>query len=694
VLGSLRREEDDARRFALSLAAAHAAGAAVEWEAFFAPAAPKRVALPTYPFQRERFWLDSAADDLAGEEAPALDRLRYRDRWDPIADPPTASLRGTWTLVVSPWQRDDPGIAAVEEALSGACADLARVELDPGRAAVGDLMAQLPTDVEGVLSMVALDQGPDSSPSGGGSALTATEALVAALADAGLAPSLWLATSGVVSVTASDAVTHPEQAPVWGLGKTLGLEQPRCLGGLVDLPEPLDARAAERLVGLLGRTEGEDQVAIRDGGVFARRLVRAPSSCGPPAQPWAPRGTVLVTGAAGSSGAEVVRWLGHAGAKHILLAVDPGQGAEELEALDAALGEMSVDVSVAPCDLTDREQVQALLASASGDDPLDAVFHLAGVGEDAATTAIAGARHLHELTRDLDLSAFVLLASIAATFGSLGRAPVAAAGAYLEALAQQRRTLGLPATVVAWGPWAGAGDLQAESELERHGVRPLEPRVALAGMRQMLDEGETALVIADLDWESFAPAFAAARPRPLLAALPEAGRALGEGSTAREDADAGALALKLTGIADQDQLGVVLELVRGEVAAVLGHDAPARVEPDRAFKDLGFDSLAAVELRRRLVIAAGMNLPAGVVFNHPTALAMAEHLHERARGVVERGGGIATAVAHVEPIAILGMACRYPGGVDSPRGLWELVASGADGIAEFPDDRGWDLERL
>ena len=234
----------------------------------------------------------------------------------------------------------------------------------------------------------ALAQGPAPGPSGRGSALTATEALVAGLADAGLAPSLWLATSGAVSVTASDAVMHPEQALVWGLGKTLGLEQPRCLGGLVDLPEPLDARAAERLVGLLGRSEGEDEVALREGGVLARRLVRAPSSCGPPAQAWAPRGTVLVTGAAGSSGAEVVRWLGHAGAKHVLLAVDPGQGAEELEALDAALGEMSVDVSVAPCDLRARAGTSAARVR-SGDHPLGAVIHIAGAGESAATTAIA-----------------------------------------------------------------------------------------------------------------------------------------------------------------------------------------------------------------------------------------------------------------------------------------------------------------
>ncbi|MGW3233830.1 type I polyketide synthase, partial [Kitasatospora sp. NPDC001095] len=666
--------------------------------------------------------LDASADALA----PALpvlshwhrqrrarstvDGWRYRAAWNPLTDLPTAGLSGTWLLVHPEGGGEDGWTTAVAEALERYGAHVLRLPVPSGaldRAALAERLraaVEDPAALTGVLSLLALGTGSHPEHPVLTAGLADSLALVQALGDAGVGAPLWLASRGAVSVGRADRVSSAVQAQVWGLGRVVALEAPERWGGLVDLPEVLDARARGRLAAVLAGVDGEDQVAVRASGVFVRRLVRAGRS-GEAAASWSPRGTVLVTGGTGALGARVARWLADNGAGHLVLTSRRGLDAPGAVELREELVASGVEVTVAACDVADRAAVEALLA----EHEFTAVVHTAGVNHlallpdarpeefaDVLAAKAGGAAHLDELLGDTELDAFVLFSSISGIWGSGGQAAYAAANAYLDALAEQRRGRGLAATAVAWGPWADGGmaaEDDAEEQLRRRGLPVMAPELAIAALAQALDHDETAVTVADVDWARFAPVFTAGRNRPLIADLPEV-RALATTAAPQEGpADAASpWAARVAGLSPLDRGRVLEELVRDAVAAVLGHSGAEAIDPGRAFKDLGFDSLTAVELRNRLNTATGLTLPATLVFDHPTAAALGAHLGAELLGTDT--GAQAPAVpqaADDEPIAIIGMACRYPGGVTSPEDLWQLVLDGADAVGDFPTDRGWDL---
>ncbi|MEU4933244.1 beta-ketoacyl reductase, partial [Streptomyces yokosukanensis] len=238
--------------------------------------------------------------------------------------------------------------------------------------------------------------------------------------------------------------------------------------------------------------------------------------------------------------------------------------------------------------------------------------------------------HLHELTRDLDLSAFVLFSSFAATFGAPGQGNQAPGNAFLDAFADHRRAAGLPATSLAWGPWGSADgdDSAAGDRMRRHGILAMPPERTLASLQHALDRDETTLTVADMDWKRFTLAFTADRARPLLLELPEARRVIesAERESAEDLAGGVPLTQQLAGLPEVEQQRLLLDLVRTAVAAVLGHADLTSVEAGRAFKELGFDSLTSVELRNRLGAVSGLKLPASLVFDHPTPAAVAAYL--------------------------------------------------------------------
>ncbi|MCQ8195621.1 beta-ketoacyl reductase, partial [Streptomyces rugosispiralis] len=265
------------------------------------------------------------------------------------------------------------------------------------------------------------------------------------------------------------------------------------------------------------------------------------------------------------------------------------------------------------------------------------------------------ALHLDELTRDLDLSAFVLFSSITGSVGAAGQGNYAAANAYLDALAELRRAEGLPATSIAWGPWADsgmAGDDAMERRMRREGMPPMAPESAVAALRQALDLDDTAVTVADLDWENFTRTLTAVRPSPLIAELAaEAGPGAATGADTVKvvtDADsASPLGERLSGLPKAEQDRALLELVRAQVASVLGHGGAEAVGAGRAFKELGFDSLAAIELRNRLNAATGLRLAATLIYDYPNATALADHLRTELVGAdaAVSGGVVAPAVA-------------------------------------------------
>ncbi|MES4907303.1 type I polyketide synthase, partial [Streptomyces sp. NPDC000395] len=578
-------------------------------------------------------------------------------------------------------------------------------------------------EVSGVLSLLAVAERPAPAHPALPAGLALTVALVQALGDLGVTAPLWNATRGAVSTGPADPVTSPLQAAVWGLGRAAALEHPGRWGGLVDLPQVLDRPAAQRLVSVLAGSTApapahhdEDQVAIRATGVSARRLAHRTVDDLPAPRDLTARGTVLVTGGTGALGAEVARWLARAGAEHLVLTSRRGAQAPGADELRAELEALGAGVRIVACDAADRDALAAALADIPADCPLTGVVHTAGVAsaapleamapeefEEAVAAKLAGATHLDALLGDRDLDLFVLFGSIAGVWGSGGQSAYGAANAYLDALAEHRRARGLAATSVAFGPWAESGmathDAMADG-LKRRGLRFLAPERAMAELRRAVVHGDTTVTVADVDWDRYLPVFTSVRPSPLLGDLPEAreqARAQAGERSAPEAADgASELARRLRGRTEAEQERLLTSLVRAEAAAVLGHASADGVPEERAFRDLGFDSLTAVELRKRLVTLTGLNLPSTAAFDYPSPQALARHLRTLILGTGAVGSGpVALSSAHDdEPIAIIGMSCRFPGGVRSPEELWRLVTDGTDAISEFPADRGWDTAAL
>ncbi|WP_033356086.1 type I polyketide synthase, partial [Kitasatospora aureofaciens] len=283
-----------------------------------------------------------------------------------------------------------------------------------------------------------------------------------------------------------------------------------------------------------------------------------------------------------------------------------------------------------------------------------------------------------------------------------GQANYAAANAFLDALAAHRHGLGLAATSLAWGPWAEGGMAARMGQVDldrltRAGMPPLSPQEGLA----LFDAGSSADVAAllpiHLDLAVLrAQAGANGVPGLLRGLVRVPAR-----RTARRQGAESALGQRLAGLSEDEQRNLIAELVRANVADVLGHTSGSRIGLDRAFTELGFDSLTAVELRNRLNGATGLRLPATLVFDYPTPQALVDFVRAEVAGddavgtaPVPAATGHGSGPASDEPIAIVGMSCRYPGGVAGPEDLWRLVAEGGDGITPFPTDRGWDLDRL
>ncbi|HEU5469842.1 MAG TPA: SDR family NAD(P)-dependent oxidoreductase [Actinophytocola sp.] len=749
AIPALRADRPEPDALLGALARLHVAGRRIDWPEVFVPLGGRRIALPGYAFVREPYWLAErdtgtgarAADPVTEDfwqavesgdadtvaatlnlpagtdlsavlpalgawrrdsrQASTVDSWRYRVSWTPLPTTGPAGPLGTWLLLVPAGAGPEPAADALRA--HGAEVVAIPVEPDADRWSLGAALHESTVDIEavdGVLSLLGTVETARAEAPALTAGLGLTLLLLQALDDAAITAPLWCATRGAVAATRADRLTNPAQAQVWGLGRAAALELPRRWGGLVDLPETLAGPAGTALAAVLAGT-GEDQVAIRATGAFARRLGHAPRSTGP-GSAFRPSGPVLITGGTGALGAHVARWLAGRGARKLVLTGRRGPdtpGAAELIAELAALG---TEASVLACDVTDRDALAAVLAA----HPVTAVVHAAGVAvagapsetdplqlEYAVRTKVLGAAHLDELLAGQRLDAFVLFSSIAGIWGDGRAAGYCAANAYLDALAQRRRADGLAATAVAWGPWDGAGMAaggESPDHLTRTGLVPMPPELAITALGRALDTGETAVTVADVNWDRFAAVFSANRAAPLLADLPAAAAALaGAGQQrpgVRQD-----WTDKLAALPERRRAEALLDLVRAEATGVLGYRDQDAVEPERPFADLGVDSLTAVELRERLTAATGLPLPAAVVFDYPTPAALGRHLLDRLAPVVPAAVSPAAVVATPdEPVAIVAMSCRYPGGVRTPEDLWALVDAGTDGISAFPTDRGWD----
>ncbi|MEV4531996.1 SDR family NAD(P)-dependent oxidoreductase [Streptosporangium sp. NPDC049304] len=425
---------------------------------------------------------------------------------------------------------------------------------------------------------------------------------------------------------------------------------------------------------------------------------------------WDAQGTVLITGGTGGLGAELARHLvAEHEVRHLLLTSRRGLDAPGAVELQAELIAHGVEVTVAACDVADRDQVAALLAEVPTEHPLTAVIHTAGVLDDGTIASLTPERlagvlrpkvdaawHLHELTRDMDLVEFVVFSSVAGTFGGAGQGNYAAGNAFLDALVQHRRAAGLPAVSLAWGPWSqdvGMTSRMSQADVQRWGMSgllPISPPQGMALFDAAIGSGAPAVAPVRLNM----PALRAHTELPpmLSGLLPAARR-----STAAAPQVRSKLPQRLASLGAAERVEVLLDVVRTEVALVLGHATPETVEVRREFRELGFDSLTVIELRNRLNAATGLRLSATLVFDYPTPTVLAKHLLDELMGAQAEAQETTPSVlppVDDDPIVIVSMACRFPGGVNSAEDLWRLVAEGGDGISGFPTTRDWDLDGL
>ncbi|MCF3101769.1 SDR family NAD(P)-dependent oxidoreductase [Streptomyces roseoverticillatus] len=485
------------------------------------------------------------------------------------------------------------------------------------------------------------------------------------------------------------------EAAVAGLVRSAQLEHPdRFL--LLDLADDEDATLAAIPAAL---ATGEPQLALASGLLRVPRLTRAAAADGEAGD----LGKTLITGASGTLGQLVALHLVHThGVRELVLAARRGPDAPGMAGLTAELTAAGATVEVVACDVADRTALAALTGGAG----FATVVHAAGVLDDGLVTdltperlqrvlepKLAAAQHLHEL---LPTARLVLFSSAVGVLGGLGQANYAAANAGLDALARLRHAQGLPGVSLAWGLWDATSRMTDGVDRDRFagsGFLPLPSPDALAALDAALASDEPVLAPIRLDTTALrAQGEAVPAPlRDLLGAPARRSAALGGPAGGSE------LALRLAGKSGADRQRTLLDLVVGHAAAVLGHPSPDLVDPARAFKDAGFGSLSAVELRNRLAAATGLRLPATLVFSHPSPEALARHLDDLLAGAAPASAAAPSAGTPSDaddPVVLVGIGCRLPGGIRTPDDLWDLLTAERDGIGEFPDDRGWPLERL
>ncbi|MFI0374029.1 type I polyketide synthase [Actinomadura sp. 1N219] len=612
----------------------------------------------------------------------------HRVRWEPVASPPAS--KGAWAV-----------LGGGELGLTGvpvfAGVDELRKAIASGAAVPEVVVAPFPPD----------EASGKPSAAARASTVRLLDLLQEWLADDGLASTrLAVVTRGAVAAT-DEETPDLGTAPVWGLARSAQAEHPGRVV-LVDLDADGDRDASRSLRTALAT--GEPQIAVRAGTPHRPRLVRASGTAPKPL--WDDTGTVLITGGTGGLGGLVARHLvAEHGVRHLVLTSRRGPDAPGAAELDAELTRLGATVTIAACDVADRAALAALLAAIPPEHPLTGVVHTAGVVDDGLVGSLTheqvdavlrpkadAAWHLHELTRELDLRAFVLFSSAAGVLDAPGQGNYAAANVFLDALARHRASAGLPATSLAWGLWAGGDGMGGRLDdltlrrAERSGLAALSADENLALFDLALGSGDPDLVPVRVD-----AAALRARTEGVPAMLRGQVRGPSRNRPAQTPTSGTSLAARLADLPGAERDRVVLDLVRASVAAVLGHDGAGAIDPARAFNEIGFDSLAAVELRNALNAATGLRLSSTLVFDHPTPRALASHILAKAlpaapAAVTARPADKAGTAD--EPIAIVGMACRYPGGVASPEDLWQLVAGGRDGVTLFPEDRGWNVAEL
>ncbi|PSR19546.1 hypothetical protein C8255_01910, partial [filamentous cyanobacterium CCP3] len=668
-LPSLRRAQSDWQTLLTSLGHLYQQGLTIDWASFDRPYQRQWLSLPTYPFQRQRYWIDLALPQRSAavvDDAPdPVPSAAYSIVWQPQAIAPAAGAAAGEQWLI--WGASD----ALWDSLSQT---LRKQKIEAIRVAAGDrfqslqpnhyqvslaqerpfaaLMETLQT--ERIVNLLVLT--PEDTANESGSEAIAAPVLhwVKELAQSSgpSQPKLWLVTTGAQAVNAADTVAAPQQAVLWGLGRTLRLEHPEFWGGLIDLPGAADASAAapwsDNLVAQITNSQGEDEVALRLEQTWVPRLQALDFAAVAKAETQAiqAEATYLITGGTGALGQQLAAWLVEQGARHLVLTGRRGSSAELEKSLEP-LRQAGASVWVESVDGSDRAALATLLDRIEQLPPLRGVFHAAGVlangfvanqsveqFHQVMPAKLQGAWNLHQLTQTLDLDWFVLFSSITSVLGSPGQGNYGAANAGLDALAQYRRQQGLPALSINWGPWQGAGMAahQSATALTQRGMPPLKASEAWQWLGRLLaTESPATVAIARLDWPRLLRYLPTDRPPAIVSAFVseevsapqrQAIEPVGKQADGQQ-----AIAPSLEQILAQpeaERLVTVTAYLQAQVATVMGLSEAVPV--DAPLMDLGIDSLMTMELLTLCKQDLDLVLYPREVLAHPTVGALAAYI--------------------------------------------------------------------
>lgn len=540
------------------------------------------------------------------------------------------------------------------------------------------------------------------------------------------APGLWVVSRGVQPLGKAGGAPALAQSLLWGLGQVIGMEYPDLWRGLVDLDPAGGSDEHEWLADELLADAGEELVALRGGMRLVARLTRRANTAAQDTLRFDPDGVFLVTGGLGDAGLQLATWMVDRGARKFFLVGRTGLPPRDTwSALDSheprirkriegvlRLEARGATVEVFAADVADLDGLDAILNNVRiRHGSIRGVVHAAGLPgfkpisdlNEADWFAVMapkaiGAWHLHRLTLHDPLDFFVCFSSASSVLGARGQGHYAAANRFLDALVHYRRAHGLPGLSVNWGRWGFKGMLTAEAhrDFAQIGLQSMKPDAATEALGTLIASKAAQVMVAAVDWRVFKPLYQARRRRPLLDRIEIAD------VTTTADEGRGRLARLMDDTPPSERRRVLADEVERQVASVLGLRGSRRIDPQAGLFELGMDSLMAVTLRGKLQTAIDRELPKTLAFEHPTVAALTDFLlaqHESPSGPVATSAptvkpAAATAAPQVlghEPIAIIGLGCRFPGGVNDPESFWQLLHNGVDAVGEVPPDR-WGIK--
>jgi acyl transferase domain-containing protein/acyl carrier protein len=648
-LPSLRQGQDDWQSMLQTLSKLYLHGAAVDWQGFYQDYRCRRLQLPTYTFERQRYWIETETQNLNIQDC------LYQVEWqpEPLSSQPVKES-GSWLIFA-----DNGGVASTLAQLLEQQGDICTLVysqkqqqgkyINPASAydfeQLLQSVSQNPQPLKGVIHLWSLQAASsnnltisdleDAQIMGCGSVLY----LVQALTKAGCStPRLWLVTQTATAVKQHPVSLAIAQSSLWGLGKVIALEHPQLWGGMFDFDADIDLEQIKMLSAQICHPDAEDHIALRDKQRYVARLVRS----NPPQKnnlTFKPEATYLITGGLGGLGLKVAEWMVEQGARHLVLVSRSGITTQQQVIIK--LQQAGVEVLVEAVDVAKVSEVASLFAQINkAMPPLLGIIHAAGVPgyqtieemdlsvlESTLRAKVLGTWVLHQLTQEMKLDFFVSFSSIASVWGSKGQAHYAAANHFLDVLAHYRQGMGLPALSINWGPWAGSGMASSEIQqlLTQIGVKALQPQQMLTAFKILLGANCPQITLADVDWTQFKVIYEA-RIQGLLLENIHINHINIEQTTKFQSKEPSKILQKLERTSESERQNILIVYLQKEVAKILGKEASYMPEAQQGFFDMGMDSLMATELKSLLEKSFDTTLPGTLILEYPNIKSLADYI--------------------------------------------------------------------